>query len=209
LAADKDSGIDDKNSIKNQVTILKKLQACECILKYFGLTAEDRLKLRLALDIARGLNFLRTVSIVRAENILITIHEAAKIANFKSSRSVSERTRNQKVTLEFVRYCAPEILLNGEKHKYDTKCEVYSFEQVCIKNYREPFSHSSFLPSEYQELSINAVHYDHKFRPQFSKIFTILQDLKKKGCGPPPVPNRLDTSDSNSLKLSDEEVNKL
>ncbi|CAI2175513.1 10360_t:CDS:2 [Funneliformis geosporum] len=196
---------------------------------------EVQLKLTFALDISRGLNFLSAVSIVhrdiRAENILITDHQTAKIANFKSSRTVFDRTQNQKATLEAIRYCAPEKLSNG-KYKYDTKCEVYSFgillweiaeeripyerfgediiaiqEQVCIKNYREPFSHSSLLPIEYQELSINAVHHDHKFRPQFSKIFTMLQDLKNKGCRSPPVPKHLDTSDS--LKLSDDEVKEI
>ncbi|CAI2183815.1 19149_t:CDS:2, partial [Funneliformis geosporum] len=259
LAADKDSGIDDKNSIKNQVTILKKLQECECILQYFGLTADGdkfylvtewadygnlrefyktygplkvKRKLRFALDIARGLNFLRSIvhRDIRAENILITIHKAAKIANFKASRSVTDSTRNQKATLEAIRYCAPEKLLNGEKYKYDTKCEVYSFgillweiaeettpyvklgadiiaiqEYVCIKQCRESFSFGSPLPKEYIELAIQAVHYDHNFRPQFSKIFTILQDLCKPPPSPrmPPVTISFDVSECD--RLSDDE----
>ncbi|CAB4388336.1 unnamed protein product [Rhizophagus irregularis] len=49
-----------------------------------------RLKLRVSLDIARGLNFLRTVEImhrdIRAKNVLITINETAKLTNIRSSR---------------------------------------------------------------------------------------------------------------------------
>ncbi|PKY53380.1 kinase-like protein, partial [Rhizophagus irregularis] len=90
-----------------------------------------RLKLRISLDIARGLNFLRAVEIVhrdvRAKNILITLHETAKLANFKFSRSLFTSTSKQSQNLERVRYCAPELLERAHNFKYDHKCEVYSF----------------------------------------------------------------------------------
>ncbi|PKY59576.1 kinase-like protein, partial [Rhizophagus irregularis] len=90
-----------------------------------------KLKLRMSLDIARGLNFLRTVEIVhrdiRAENILITHNETAKLANFKLSRYLAAATLNQKQNLERVRYCAPELLERAPNYKYDYKCEIYSF----------------------------------------------------------------------------------
>ncbi|CAI2169792.1 7777_t:CDS:2, partial [Funneliformis geosporum] len=259
LVADKDSSDENKASLKRQVTILKKLKECCFIIQLHGLTSFDdrfylvtewaeygnlreyyqkygplevNLKLKFALDIARGLNFLSAVEIIhcdiRAENILISDHETAKIANFKLSRAVSDSTRNQNAALEAIRYCAPEKL-SGGKYKYDTKCEVYSFGillweiaeekipyeklgenildihmQVYFHKYREKLSFGSPLPNEYRELAVKAVHQYHNFRPRFSKIFTILQDLKKNDCGPPPVPKRPDTSDS--LKLSDDEV---
>ncbi|CAI2166368.1 16326_t:CDS:2 [Funneliformis geosporum] len=241
LVTVKNNNEEDKDNFRKQVTILKKLDQCDCIIQYFGYTAYDdkfylvtgwaeygnlreyyqnnpldvKLKLRFALDIAKGLNFLSAVKIVhrdiRAENILITDHETAKIANFKASRAITDSTTNQAATLEAVRYCAPEKL--ERRSKYDTKCEVYSFgillweiaeekipyeryndiiaitERVCNEQYREPFSLGSSLPIGYQELEKKAVHHDHNFRPQFSKIFTILQDLYKKDGRFTPLPS--------------------
>ncbi|GBB91817.1 hypothetical protein RclHR1_01920021 [Rhizophagus clarus] len=154
------------NDVKNQVTILMKLIDCQNIIKFYGLTSNDsktylitewaekgnlreyilnhgqnidlKSKLRIAYDIAKGLNFLNAVKIVhrdiRAENIVIGDHDIAKITNFKFSRRVEEATANISVNKECVRYSAPEMLkrgITGEKNdkysKYDTKCEVYSF----------------------------------------------------------------------------------
>ncbi|CAI2166376.1 16330_t:CDS:10 [Funneliformis geosporum] len=157
LVADKTSIKAEKENFIKQVIILKKLDQCDCIIQYFGLTVNDdkfylvtgwaeygnlreyyqkysldlKLKLSFALDIAKGLNFLSAVKIVhrdiRAENILITSRMLAKIANFKDSRAITDVTKNQGATLETVRYCAPEKLEKGKAYKYDTKCEVYSF----------------------------------------------------------------------------------
>ncbi|PKY61874.1 kinase-like protein, partial [Rhizophagus irregularis] len=133
---------EEKSMIQNQITILKELHDWQNIIKTYGLTCDgnkwylvsewakygnlreyytsykDRfnpiLKLRMSLDIARGLNFLRTVEIVhhdiRAENILITLHETAKLANFKLSRYITAKSLEQSQNLERVRYCAPELL---------------------------------------------------------------------------------------------------
>ncbi|RGB38190.1 kinase-like domain-containing protein, partial [Rhizophagus diaphanus] len=144
-----------------------------------------RLKLRMSLDIARGLNFLRAVEIVhrdiRAENILITINDTAKLANFKLSRYLNAATLNQKQNLERVRYCAPELLDRAPNYKYDQRCEVYSFgillweiaegkvpykdsndivditEKVRNKMYREPFSKDSRMPEEFKQLEIEGM----------------------------------------------------
>ncbi|RIA99620.1 kinase-like domain-containing protein, partial [Glomus cerebriforme] len=166
------------NQVKNQVTILKKLKDYQNIIHFYGLTndgsksyivtewaenknlreyikerganIETRLKIRIAYDIAKGLNFLNVVNIVhrdiRSENIVITDHDVAKITNFKLSRGINTATGNLTVDKECVRYSAPEMLRRGitgeaenknnssndrcenKKHeKYDTKCEVYSF----------------------------------------------------------------------------------
>ncbi len=120
---------------------------------------------------------------IRAKNILITDHETAKIANFKSSRAITDGTTNQNATPECVRYCAPEKLVSrSQRSKYDTKSEVYSFgillweiaeeripyeklgddiiavtELVCTTKYREPFSDASPLPKEYQEIALKGI----------------------------------------------------
>ncbi|RIA89089.1 kinase-like domain-containing protein [Glomus cerebriforme] len=271
LVADESSKEDDKNNIKNQVTILRKLEECRNIIQFFGLTTSDGnkwylvtewaehgnlreyykefgpldvdLKLLFALDIARGLNFLRAVEIVhrdiRAENILVTDHRVAKIANFSSSRAVTDVTKNHKTTLECVRYCAPEKLGSRSQSKYDTKSEIYSFgillweiaeervpyenhndivtitDLVYEKKYREPFSESSPLPKQYQEIAKKAVDPDPAYRPSFTKIFTVLQDLHMQKNKPPPSPRfgaskprtirRQDTIDSFELSKDEEE----
>ncbi|RHZ79863.1 hypothetical protein Glove_140g132 [Diversispora epigaea] len=155
------------NSVSVQVTILKKLQASEGIIKFIGLCKDkDNLflvtewaengslrefykshpdldpekKISIALDIARGLNFLAAVQMLHrdlsSENILITLQKKAKIANFSFSRGTSEATRNIKANIKNVRYTAPEKLRSladyknqkdYREHTYDTRCEVYSF----------------------------------------------------------------------------------
>ncbi|POG71359.1 hypothetical protein GLOIN_2v65477 [Rhizophagus irregularis DAOM 181602=DAOM 197198] len=83
---------EDQKLVQNQVTILKELHDCQNIIKFYGLTCEGnkwylvtewaeygnlreyytnnkdqfdlRLKLRMSLDIARGLNFLRAVEVI-------------------------------------------------------------------------------------------------------------------------------------------------
>ncbi|PKY56907.1 kinase-like protein [Rhizophagus irregularis] len=199
--------------IQNQITILKELHDWQNIIKIYGLTCKGnkwylvsewakygnlreyytnykdrfdlRLKLRMSLDIARGLNFLRTVEIahhdIRAENILITLHEAAKLANFKLSRYITAKSLEQSQNSERVRYCAPELLERTHNFKYDHKCEVYSFgillweiaeeripyeqyrdivkitDLVCNHKYRESFSRDSRMPLSFTSLALKGM----------------------------------------------------
>ncbi|GBB83350.1 hypothetical protein RclHR1_10080003 [Rhizophagus clarus] len=217
----------DINSVQNQVTILKELHDWRNIIKFYGLTRsgdkwylvtewaehgnlrefytknsfDPRLKLCISLDIARGLNFLRTVEIlhrdIRAENVLITHDNTAKLTNFKLSRSYNADTLNQHHNLEQIRYCAPEILERTPGFKYNNKCEVYSFgillweiseEKIPYENlddfvevtklvldkYREPFSENSQMPNEFKNIALDAVNHDPEFRPKISTMFEIL-----------------------------------
>ncbi|POG79315.1 kinase-like domain-containing protein [Rhizophagus irregularis DAOM 181602=DAOM 197198] len=180
-------------------------------LREFYTNHKDRfnleLKLRISFNIARGLNFLRAVEIVhrdiRAENILITIDETAKLANFKLSRYLTSATLNQSQTLKRVRYCAPELLERAPNYKYDQKCEVYSFgillweiaeeripyegnedivdiiDRVRNKRYREPFSGNSQMPKKFKQLEIDAVRHDPDFRPKITDMFDILKNCYK------------------------------
>ena len=118
---------------------------------------------------------------IRAENILITLNETAKLANFKLSRYLTAATLNQSQNLERVRYCAPELLDRAPNYKYDQRCEVYSFgillweiaemrtpyqdyedfvilaEDICEKNYREPFSELSEMPENFKKLAVDGM----------------------------------------------------
>src|SRR5207248_4550388 len=96
LVADEASNEEAKNNIKSQVTILRKLEECHNIIQFFGLTTPDnskwylvtewaelgnlrefyknytfdiKLKLLFALDISRGLNFLRAVEVFIFERL--------------------------------------------------------------------------------------------------------------------------------------------
>jgi len=118
---------------------------------------------------------------IRSENILITLNETAKLANFKLSRYSYGLSLNQSHGLERVRYCAPELLDRAPDYKYDYKCEVYSFgillweiaegkspyqgnddimaitENVRNKMYREPFSEGNPIPEKFKQLEIEGM----------------------------------------------------
>ncbi|RIA83969.1 kinase-like domain-containing protein [Glomus cerebriforme] len=221
----------NKNSIQNQVTILKKLHNCQNIIKCYGLACEenewylvtewaeygnlrefyiqcknqinDRLKLRMSLDIARGLTFLRTLEIfhrdIRTENIMITLDKTAKLANFKLSRSLSAANLKQSQNLDLFRYASPELLERISNFKYNYKCEVYSFgillweiaeekipyeeyndkvkiTEIVCNGYRESFSENSKMPKAFKNLAHDAINHDPEFRPNITKMFEVLSN---------------------------------
>ncbi|CAB4402280.1 unnamed protein product [Rhizophagus irregularis] len=228
VVADESSNEETKNNIKNQVTILRKLEECDYIIQFFGLTTADGNKLFLVTEWAEHEVYI-SWGPLGAENILITDHRTAKIANFSSSRAVTDVTKNHKITLERVRYCAPENLEKlGTQTKYNTKSEIYSFgillweiaeekvpyanyndimaitELVGEKKYREPFSDASPLPKEYQDIAKKAVNHDPNYRPSFTQIFKIFAVL----------PNHYTKISSNSIgsewikkKMEEEDIN--
>ncbi|RIB12389.1 kinase-like domain-containing protein [Gigaspora rosea] len=233
LVADESDTNDVKNDIRSHVAILMKLKDCHQIIQFYGLVSDGerrylvtewaecgnlrefyesyggpidaKTKINIAVDIARGLNFLRAVEIVhrdiRPENILITANETAKIANFSLSRHFRDETKRLAVSLQTVRYSAPEMLYRNT-NKYNTKCEVYSFgillwelaeqkipykhlddimeikNQVDKEKYREPFTNFSNLPKDYKEISIKAVGADPDFRPTITEMFKTLEKLQ-------------------------------
>ncbi|CAB4433422.1 unnamed protein product [Rhizophagus irregularis] len=224
--------------VQNQVTILKELHDWQNIIRVYGLACERdnwylvsewaeygnlreyytnygdrfdmRLKLRMSLDIARGLNFLRAVEIlhydIRAENILITLYETAKLANFKLNRPVFATLR-QRRNLELVRYCAPELLEMAHNFKYDYKCEVYSFgillweiaeertpyeeykdivkltNLVRYQKYRESFSKYSRMPPSFIELANKAFNHEPELRPKIVDAFKTLSCCFEESSG--------------------------
>jgi serine/threonine protein kinase len=183
------------NDILSQVIILKKLKESQYIVKFYGFVKnEDELmymvtewceygnlkeyytsygsldwheKSRIAIDIARGLTFLHTVSIlhhdIRSENILITRHRCAKLANFTLSRGFRDFSTHVKATIDNVRWMAPEKL-KDHNNTYTAKCEIYSFGMVLweIAEERLPFQ------SENDIVQIRDLVVNQKHRPSFS-----------------------------------------
>ncbi|PKB97809.1 kinase-like protein, partial [Rhizophagus irregularis] len=116
---------------------------------------------------------------IRAENVLITHYNTAKLTNFKSSRSYKADTMNQIQNIGQIRYSAPEILKRTPGFKYDNKCEVYSFgillwevseEKTPYENYdlveitnlvlnkhREQFSENNQMPDEFKNLALDGM----------------------------------------------------
>ncbi|CAG8442384.1 15467_t:CDS:2 [Dentiscutata heterogama] len=87
-------------------------------------------KSEFSIDICRGLIYLHSMHIlhhdIRSANILITLDNKAKIANFGISRGFNEATRNHNETIDTIRYMAPEKL-DSRNYKYDNYCEIFSF----------------------------------------------------------------------------------
>lgn len=124
-------------------------------------------KSQIAIDISRGLTFLHTVSIlhhdIRSENILITRHRCAKLANFTLSRGFRDFSTHVKATIDNVRWMAPEKL-KDHNNLYTAKCEIYSFGMVLweIAEGKLPFQKENDI------VQIRNLIVDQKFRPSFS-----------------------------------------
>ncbi|RIB18583.1 kinase-like domain-containing protein [Gigaspora rosea] len=198
-------------------------------------------KSSIAVDIVRGLTFLHTVSIlhhdIRSENILITIHQQAKIANFTLSRGFNDPTKNVLPTIEMVRWMAPEKLSDHEKNPYTIKCEIYSFgmllweiaeEKIPFENERDILeirnlilikkvrpSFSIGVPIEYSKISYQSMQDNPNARPALKNIFLTLYSLYQKfqpKSSPRPI-MRMPTDDDlpdvdpNELSLDDLTLN--
>ncbi|KAF0515755.1 kinase-like protein [Gigaspora margarita] len=85
------------------------------------------IRARLALEIARGLNYLEEYEIfhhdVRSANVLVDCFEHAKTTNFELSRNFSVAiSKSIDISMENVRYMAPEKI-NNTTIRYNSKCE--------------------------------------------------------------------------------------
>ncbi|CAG8514450.1 5886_t:CDS:2 [Scutellospora calospora] len=168
--------------------------------KYIRLINDEAVAFKLVADETDNAAFKNDINI-RPDNIFIMANETAKIANFSFSRHFSDETRRLAVSLQTVRYAAPEMLYRNT-NKYNTKCEVYSFgillwelaeQKIPYKNlddimeiknrvdkekYREPFTNYSNLPKDYKEIAKKAVGPDPDFRPTITEMFKALETLQ-------------------------------
>ncbi|PWA36648.1 serine-threonine/tyrosine-protein kinase catalytic domain-containing protein [Artemisia annua] len=88
--------------------------------------------MQLALDLARGLNYLHTKKIVhrdvKTENMLLDKSRTLKIADFGVARIEASNPNDMTGETGTLGYMAPEVL-NGSA--YNRKCDVYSFG-ICL-----------------------------------------------------------------------------
>ncbi|KAF9583770.1 hypothetical protein BGW38_008582, partial [Lunasporangiospora selenospora] len=177
------------NMLKGEVAILKKLDRCNYITKFMGVTnrnnnisiimewlpngdlastlAKDELdweqKLFIAADIARGLMFLHEVGIIhktlRAKNILLTRFNQAKITNFRQSRMESAQSRPMSDPFSFVRWLAPEKM-RPEGARYGTECDIYSFGMLLFEIASNQIPFKTYSDRELPELIVNKSYYE-------------------------------------------------
>ncbi|KAJ6800026.1 serine/threonine-protein kinase HT1-like [Iris pallida] len=88
--------------------------------------------IQLALDLARGLNYLHAKKIVhrdvKTENMLLDKTRTVKIADFGVARVEAQNPNDMTGETGTLGYMAPEVL-NG--NPYNRKCDVYSFG-ICL-----------------------------------------------------------------------------
>ncbi|CAI2187052.1 5592_t:CDS:2 [Funneliformis geosporum] len=134
----------ETNRIHAELAILSNLGKCDYIINFYGLSQmngntlgvfgwaekgnlkklyekydiEWPRKLKIALNICRGITFLHGCQIlhhdIRCENILITDISEPKISNFKYSRALQDDTTNIGNITQIVRWLAPEKM-NSKK----------------------------------------------------------------------------------------------
>ncbi|CAG8438913.1 5151_t:CDS:2 [Acaulospora morrowiae] len=175
---------------------------------------EWRTKSQLAVDISRGLTFLHAVSIlhhdIRPENILVSIHHQAKIANFTLSRGFADPTRDISPTIGTIKWMAPEKL-RDHRNPYTIKCEIYSFGILLweIAEEKPPFqeerdlleirkkvlelkirpSFSTDVPQEWSKTSYQAMQDNPNARPALKDIFMALHSFCQKYQSRSPRPH--------------------
>ncbi|GBC49576.2 kinase-like domain-containing protein [Rhizophagus irregularis DAOM 181602=DAOM 197198] len=138
--------------VENQVTILKKLEYCQNIIQFYGLTydgskfylitewaengnlrkyislygqnIEIKFRLKFAYDIAKGLNFLNSVKILH-QNIS---SENIVITNHDVAKLTNFQLANNLFKdKKYIQYSSPEMLEVNKEKEYNTKCEIYSY----------------------------------------------------------------------------------
>ncbi|CAG8458103.1 36329_t:CDS:2 [Gigaspora margarita] len=214
-----------KKNIKSEILIFKRLKDCKHIIEFYGLVERDtgiylvtqwanngnlkkfymekndvitfwNIKVNIALDIARALTFLHSVSIyhhdLRSENVLITDRYTAKLANFTRSRCFSADTNPMERTLEKMRYIAPEKLENesqsfgrllweiAECKEPFGECQDILKLKKLVLNKNTTLDFSFEIPKEWQEITNKAMQYNANLRPALSEIFNILFEISLK-----------------------------
>jgi tRNA A-37 threonylcarbamoyl transferase component Bud32 len=141
-----------------------------------------RLKLKLLLDISKGMEYIHFKKLIhrdlKLENILITKDFVAKISDFGISRVLNEKSNTKTMRVGTALYIAPEVILTNT---YDQKCDIFSFAimmfQVLTLKIDNIYGEKNKNENEnnFENIELRVAN-DPNFRPNFPKIYT---DLKK------------------------------
>ncbi|CAB5385903.1 kinase-like protein [Rhizophagus irregularis] len=196
--------------VQRLIMILIKLSDCNHILKFYGVSKigidnvmifewvergtlrelyeiKDinwHCKVRIALNICRGLIFLQQAEILhhdlKCENILMTHTLEPKIYNFELARFDSGKTTTLESELnDSVRWMAPEKL-SDPNFRYTTQCEIFSFSMLLweLAFEKVPYKNTKKV-EKIKEHVIKGGREIIKFGKEIPKISKLQEDYKK------------------------------
>ncbi|KAE8662076.1 Serine/threonine-protein kinase CTR1 [Hibiscus syriacus] len=164
---------------------------------------DQRRRLRMALDAARGMNYLHNCTPVivhrdlKSPNLLVDKNWVVKVCDFGLSRMKHSTYLSSMSTAGTAEWMAPEVLRNEPA---DEKCDVYSFGVILweLSTMQQPwkgmnpmqvvgavgFQHRRLdipdnLDSAVAEIIRKCWHTDPKLRPTFAEIMAALKPLQK------------------------------
>ncbi|KAL9337541.1 hypothetical protein Peur_069310 [Populus x canadensis] len=190
---------------------------------------DERRRLRMAFDAARGMNYLHncTPMIVhrdlKSPNLLVDKNWVVKVCDFGLSRMKHSTFLSSRSTAGTAEWMAPEVLRNEPS---DEKCDVYSFGVILweLSTLQQPwggmnpmqvvgavgFQHRRLdIPDDMDpaiaDIIRNCWKTDPKLRPTFAEIMAALKPLQKPITGPQvPRPNASLRSGREKVQLSQE-----
>ncbi|KAK8463117.1 hypothetical protein SEVIR_1G323600v4 [Setaria viridis] len=164
---------------------------------------DERKRLRMALDVARGMNYLHNCSPVivhrdlKSPNLLVDKNWVVKVCDFGLSRMKNKTFLSSRSTAGTAEWMAPEVLRNEPS---DEKCDVFSYGvilwELCTllqpwegMNAMQVVGAVGFqnrrldIPDNIDpaiaEIIVNCWHTDPKLRPSFADIMATLKPLLK------------------------------
>ncbi|KAG7651593.1 putative serine/threonine-protein kinase SIS8 TKL-CTR1-DRK-2 family [Arabidopsis thaliana] len=177
---------------------------------------DERRRLRMALDAARGMNYLHSCNPMivhrdlKSPNLLVDKNWVVKVCDFGLSRMKHSTYLSSKSTAGTAEWMAPEVLRNEPA---DEKCDVYSYGVILWELFtlQQPwgkmnpmqvvgavgFQHRrldipDFVDPAIADLISKCWQTDSKLRPSFAEIMASLKRLQKPVTGsniPRPVPS--------------------
>ncbi|KAK4844808.1 hypothetical protein QYF36_024655 [Acer negundo] len=164
---------------------------------------DERKRLRMALDAARGMNYLHNCTPVivhrdlKSPNLLVDKNWVVKVCDFGLSRMKNSTFLSSRSTAGTAEWMAPEVLRNEPS---DEKCDVYSFGVILweLNTMRQPwggmnpmqvvgavgFQHRRLdIPDNMDPAVADIIRQcwqtDPKLRPTFAEIMAALRPLQK------------------------------
>ncbi|KAF5198725.1 Serine/threonine-protein kinase EDR1 [Thalictrum thalictroides] len=164
---------------------------------------DERRRLRMALDVARGMNYLHNSTPVivhrdlKSPNLLVDKNWVVKVCDFGLSRMKHNTFLSSRSTAGTAEWMAPEVLRNEPS---DEKCDVYSFGVILweLSTMQQPwggmnpmqvvgavgFQHRRLdVPDDMDpviaDIIIKCWQTDPRLRPSFSEIMAALKPLQK------------------------------
>lgn len=169
---------------------------------------DERRRLRMAFDAARGMNYLHSCSPVivhrdlKSPNLLVDRNWVVKVCDFGLSRMKHSTFLSSRSTAGTAEWMAPEVLRN---ERSDEKCDVYSFGVILweLCTLQQPwggmnpmqvvgavgFQHRRLdIPDDIDPAIADVIRKcwqtDPKLRPSFAEIMAVLKPLQKPIIGP-------------------------